>query len=397
MALTTPTTQQLADEIVAQLEASYEQTFPLLPKAFSRVLSKVLAAAVVIVYRYGGFSFLQQFSAFATWDETEINGTRVKPLVEIGRRVGVSDPQLATRAELVITVTVQEQTGSLPGNSQLVRAETGVIYLTTAPVLLDAATVEVSIQAQSDPAGGDGSGSIGNLEVDDIVSFANPLPNVATDAVVASITTVGVDAETQEQYRARVQSRERARPQGGALADYRSWGESVVGVAAIYPYVGQIPGEVDVFVECDVALDADGIPDGALLADVADAIELAAVDGRATNRPVGAAVNVIAIVRNGITVTVSNLEAEDASSAQSALTEGLDSWLRSREPFIVGLSVLPRLDRITQGAVAGVVNEILSAEGATASAVSIALGSTIVSAHTLTTGEKAKLETVIYD
>ncbi len=397
MALTTPTTQQLSDEIVAQLEASYEQTFPLLPKAFSRVLAKVLAAAVIIVYRYGGFSFLQQFSAFATWDETEINGQRVRPLVEIGRRIGVEDPQLATRAELVITVVVQQQTGTLPGGSQLVRAETGVIYLTTAPVALNASTVPVSIQAESDQDGGDGSGSIGNLEVGDIVSFANPLPNVATDATVASVTTLGVDAETQEQYRARVQNRERAKPQGGALADYRAWGEAVEGVAAIYPYVGQIPGEVDVFVETDAALDPDGIPDGALLADVADAIELAAIDGRATNRPVGAAVNVIQIVRSGITVTVANLEAEDPGAAQSALSDGLDSWLRSREPFIVGLSVLPRLDRITQGAVAGVVNEILSAEGATASAVSIALGSTTVSAHTLTTGEKVKLSTVVYE
>jgi len=391
MSLVTPTTEELRDNIVANLEAALSQTVPLLPKAFTRVLAAALAAVLILVYRYAGFSFLQAFVAFATIEETEVNGTKLKPLVEWGRLFGVGDPIPAVQAELVVTVTVQNQVGDLPGGSQLLRADTGVIYQTVAAVLLDAPTVSVTIKATSDPTGG-GAGVIGNLNVADIVSFANPLPNVATDAVVASTAVSGVDGETEEAYRGRILDRTTARPQGGALADYRVWGSEVAGVANIYPYTGS-PGEVDVFVESTVALDPDGIAGAALLLAVFNAIELD-VDGLASRRPANAGVNTISITRTAYEVVVSGLVPSDPTTlaaTQTAISDALDEFLRGREPFIVGLSILPRLDRVTQGAVAGVVNEIANAEGATVAAVALKLDTVTITADTLGNGEKAKL------
>jgi len=295
------------------------------------------------------------------------------------------------QAELVVTVTVQNKVGDLPGGSQLLRADTGVIYQTVAAVLLDAPTVSVTIKATSDPTGG-GAGVIGNLNVADIVSFANPLPNVATDAVVASTAVSGVDGETEEAYRGRILDRTTARPQGGALADYRVWGSEVAGVANIYPYTGS-PGEVDVFVESTVALDPDGIAGAALLLAVFNAIELD-VDGLASRRPANAGVNTISITRTAYEVVVSGLVPSDPTTlaaTQTAISDALDEFLRGREPFIVGLSILPRLDRVTQGAVAGVVNEIANAEGATVAAVALKLDTVTITADTLGNGEKAKL------
>nr|MCH9737100.1 hypothetical protein [Actinomycetes bacterium] len=61
MSLTTPTTKEISDNIIAQLEASFSQTIPLLQKAFFRVLSTVLAGVFILLYKYGGFMFLQMF------------------------------------------------------------------------------------------------------------------------------------------------------------------------------------------------------------------------------------------------------------------------------------------------------------------------------------------------
>lgn len=395
MALVTPTTQEIADNIVATLEASLSQNVPLLPKAFTRVLAKALAGVLILVYRFAGFSFLQQFVRFATIDETEVNGKMLSPLTEWGRTFGVGDPIPGAQAELVIDIVVTNQVGSLPGGSQLVRADTGVVYLTAAAVPLSSPVVQATVRASSDPAGNSGVGVIGNLDNGDVMSFANPLPNVETDATVASTTTLGANAETEEAYRSRILGQTQARPQGGAYADYRKWGGEVAGVAKIYPYTGQLPGEVDVFVESTVALDPDGIPDGVLLQAVFDAIELDDA-GLATRRPANAALNTLAITRTAFGLTIGGFTAPDEAAAQLAISTAVDEYLRDREPFIVGLSVLPRRDRITQGALAGVVNEIISAEGGTVTTVVLTLLAVEINAHALDNGEKAKLDSVIY-
>ena len=61
MSLSTPTTQQLADDIVSQVGAAIGEAVPILPKSVIRVLAKAIAAGTVIVYRYAGFSLLQTF------------------------------------------------------------------------------------------------------------------------------------------------------------------------------------------------------------------------------------------------------------------------------------------------------------------------------------------------
>lgn len=396
MALAVPTTQDVADTLVAHLQASLSQSIPLLPKAFVRVLAKVLAGVFILVYKYAGFIFLQIFVQHATMKETTINGRKVRPLVEWGRLVGVGDPREATRAELVIEVTVTNQTGSLAGGSQLLRGATGVLYQTVTVRPLDAPTVTVTMRASSDQSGGDGSGAIGNLETGDVVSFANPLPNVGRDATVLSQTVTAADAETEDEYRARIFKRFQRKPQGGAYADYQLWGEEVAGIAHVYPYAGD-PGQVDVFVEATVESsgDPDGIPTGAQLTAVFDSINLDQ-GGLASRRPVNAAVNVLPITRTAFDVKVFGLDAADLSGTQADLEAGIDEFLRGREPFIVGLSVLPREDRITAASVGGVVEGIVSAAGGSLTKLELFKGGLQIDAYTLTTGEKAKFGSPTY-
>jgi uncharacterized phage protein gp47/JayE len=394
VSLPIPTTSDLNTQIVNQLAGSLGQSIPFLPKAFLRVLAKVLAGCFVLLYKYCGFLFLQLFVAYASDKETTVLGRKLIPLVEWGRLVGVGDPDPATRAELWINATVLaiDASKSIAAGQQLTRTETGFIYTVVAPVALSASPIAIRIRATSSPKGGDGSGTTGNLQPDDIVEFANTPPGVATKATVTSQAVTAADAETTDRYRGRIVEHMQAPPQGGAYADYREWAEDVAGIVNAYPYAG-LPGQVNVYVEADEASSGspDGVPTGPQLTAVFNSIQLNdAGTGKATRRPVSAAVNVLAITRHPFDVQISALS-PDTTETRIAIREGVDEQLRSLEPFIVGLSSLPRKDRVTQSAISGVVDAIASAKGATISSVALLIGGVPKPAYTLLAGEKAKL------
>lgn len=388
----TPTTSEISANIIAYIEASIGQSVPLLPKAFTRVLAKALGGVVVILYKYIGFTFLQMFPRYATYRETTVNGRKFRPLLELGRQMGVPDPTEATRAELVLAVTVRTQTGSLAANTQFIRTQTGVVYLSLTSVALDDAEVYVTVRAGT-------AGTIGNVDDAGTLQIVSPPATVSPVVTVEATNVTGADAETPELYRARVIARGQARPQGGAYADYREWALTVAGIISAYPYTGD-PGEVDVYVEATVASSgsADGIPTGPQLAAVATAFELTSAgdSGKATRRPANAAPNALPISRIAFDLVVNGLDVEDVPAAEAAIAAAADQYFRSREPFIVGLSVLPRRDRVTLAAVSGVVDNVASALGATIASVELELSAAPIPAYTLGAGVKAKLGTVTY-
>lgn len=394
MSLNTPTTQQIADNIVSQMSASLGQSIPLLPKSFIRVLAKVLAGVFIILYKYGGFVAQQQFVRTASASPTEFNGVTATPLVEWGRQIGVGDPIAATRAELLVNITVTNQTGTLPSGSQLINSATGVTYITIGAVALNAPVVQATIRAVADQAGGDGSGEQGNMAAGQTLSFANPLANVSRTVVVDSQTVTGADAETTASYRQRVLDRFQQRPQGGAYADYRAWATEVAGIANAYPYTSVLPGQVDVYVES--ATEIDGIPTPAQLSAVADSIEFDD-GGLASRRPANAFVNVLPITRSGFDVVVQGLAVANQAAVEASITTAVEEYFLSREPFIDGLSVLPRRDRITPSAVGGVVDDIVNAAGGFFTGVIVSKDSIqITEVYALNDGEKAKAISVSF-
>lgn len=388
-----PTTKQISDNIVAQIEAAYSASVPLLPKAFIRVLAKALAGVVVILYKYGGFNTLQLFVSQASYDETEINGVTLRPLVEWGRLVGIGDPVAATRAELLVEITVTQQVGTLPAYSQLVSIDNGVTYLTIGDTLLDAATKQITIRASSDQAGGGGYGTIGNLDPAAVVSFANPLANVAREATVISQSVTGADEEDIEVYRQRIIDRFGKQPQGGAYADYEQWGEEPAGILAVYPYTSACPGQVDLYVES--ATETDGIPTAAQLQEVLDSVEYDQ-SGLASRRPVGALVNAYPITRTDFQVDVVGLNVDDLATVQADIEAALEQYFLDREPYIVGLTLPPRKDRITASAIGGLVDDIVSSYNGVFTSVILYRLTVAIELYNLTTGEKAKLDTVSF-
>ena len=396
MSLTTPTTKEISDNIIAQLEASLNQTIPLLPKSFLRVLAKVLAGVFILLYKYGGFMFLQIFVQTASANETIVNGKSIIPLTEWGRLIGVGDPVAATQAELLIDITVENQVGSLPSGTQLVSALNGVTYITIGAVLLDAAIVQANIRAVSDQSGGGGAGAIGNLDPGAIVSFANPLANVARDTVVDSQVVTGANAEATEVYRQRIIDRFQKRPQGGAYVDYEIWGEEVAGVINVYPYTSDNPGQVDVWVEANTDTDPDGIPTTAQLEAVLDSINLDE-NGLASRRPANALANTFAITRVGFDCTVTGLTVDNLATVQANIQTAITEFFLDAEPFIDGLTIPPRFDRITRSALIGLVEDIVSAANGTFTTVQFVqttLGGSL-ELYVLQQGEKAKLATAV--
>ena len=392
MSLETPKTGAVADNIVSQIEASIGQSVPLLPKAFIRVLAKAVAGVFTLLYKYGGWMFLQIFVRTASARETEVNGAAVVPLEMWGELIGVGKRARATAAELTIDITVETQGGVLDSGTQLIKSSTGVTYITIGSVALDAPTVSATIRAVADQADGGGAGTIGNLDPGAVVAFANPLGAVDREAVVTAQTVTGADAEAVAAYRRRIIDRFRRRPQGGAYADYAAWGVEPSGIVNVYPYTSANPGQVDVYVE---AAGGDGVPTSAQLQEVRDIIDLDA-SGRATRRPATALVNTFAITRKAFAVEVVDMTVDDAATVQAQIIAAVADYFLEREPFILGLSIPPRQDRITPGAVAGVIDRIVNAAGGVFGAVRVFVDGDEIQVYSLDIGEKAKSDGVTF-
>lgn len=393
MAFEQPTVAEINDLLISQLEANLNQTIPLLPRSFNRVLVKALSGLLSLALKYGGFIFLQIFVSKATNDEVNIGGKLFRPLTEWGRLIGVGDIVPAEQAEYIIDIPVVNQTGSLPSGTGFINSATGVTYLTIGSVALNSPIVQATIRASADQSGGDGAGDIGNMDIGTIVSAVNPLANIARDSTVSFEVVRGADGETVEQYRQRIVDRWQKRPEGGAPADYESWGEEVVGIINTYPYTG-VPGEVNVYSEAtpESSGSPDGIPTAAQLQAVQDSIQFN-VDGLADRRPINALVNSLAITRLSFDVFVQGISVPgDLGQVQQDIIASIDTFFFNREPFIAGLTIGNRKDLITRSALIGLVEDIVTAADGIFTTVEFELsGSGVpIEIFPLGEGEKAK-------
>ena len=397
MSLEQPTTKEVSDNILSQLQATLNQSIPLLPKSFLMVLAKALAAVYQILYKYGGFIFLQMFVQSAQDEKTEVNGKIINPLVNWGLLVGVGYKQPATAAELSVTVTVDNQVGNLPANSQLLSQSNGVTYLTLGAVPLDAETVTVTCIASADSSGGTGAGTIGNLEPGAVLTFANPIPQVNKDAVVDSQLVTGADAESTELYRKRILDRFQLRPQGGAPQDFLLWSLETEGIINIYPYKSDNPGQVKTYAEATVASSGseDGIPTQAQLEAVSFNLEYTK-EGLANRRPISALSTVLPISRTPFTVEVIGVDAPDVAAVQPLIVTQCENYFLSREPYIFGVSIPPRKDRISPQELGGQISEILSANNGFFQELVIRENNIQQVLYQLGEGEKAKAASVVF-
>ena len=390
------TAREISDTIVAQLEISLNTAIPLLPKAFNRTLAKVLGGIFVLIYNFAGDILMQLFVKHASNEPMKIGGVTITPLKEWGALVGIYQ-KTGQRADLQISIDVLTQGGTIESGERIANPATQLIYTVIGDVALDADTVYATIRATK-------AGAIGNVDAGGILQFVQAPDAVEKDVTVTSSVTTGVDPETTEVFRERIQERFAFAPQGGAYTDYVLWAEEVEGVRNAYSYSGwldpDIPGSRagQVFIYVESAVGQYGYPSEALMDEVWQYIEHDD-SGLSSRRNINAQVKVLSIERTAFDIQVEGLFSDNNDQAKQDIAAGLDQYMAGREPGgQAGYTyMLPRKDLVTRMEIGGIVGRIASAYNGSITGLKISDGSDFFEIYPLQEGEKARVGTLTWN
>lgn len=371
--MTTPTLQDIANNILADLESEFGTSIPIFAKSVWRIFSYILAGVFIILYKYSGDQYKQRFVQTA-------NETYLEILGELVGIVRTPSQAWSGQAQAIATGS-----GTIPAGTQLRNVATGVVYRLSIPATI-ASTTTMTLLALT-------SGDVSDINIGDELKFVSPIGGVSQTAIVLAITTQGADKENLEVYRQRVLDRYRKTPQGGALADYEQWTEEGPNVINAYPYSGTMPVHVDIYVEVDNQ--TDGIPTTPQLTNIYD--NYIAVDpdiGLATRKPITDIVTMFQIERIEFDVEIITLD-PDTATIRDEIESALETYFLRKAPYIQGLTIT-KDDNITNSEVTSVIQEIVSNNEATILNVITREGGTLVDVRGLGRGEKSKLGTVTY-
>lgn len=395
MAFENKTVEAVNNLIIAGLETELNTTFRLLPKSFVRVLAKVCAGTFITLYKQQAWMFLQMFVDTATFDEVEVLGHKVRPLVLWGELVGIGSPSSATQWTGTMKVKVTAVNTYLEKGVQLKNSATGKIYVVTENKLLANAYEYIFIKCAE-------AGTAGNLEVGDKLVTVSPLSNVDRVCEVTSSSVIAVDSESEGAYRARVKNRWREQPQGGSLSDYRRWASEVPGVLNTYIYKDdESAAGVLVYVAVTEETSADRVPSAAKLLEVGSACDYDPETGLA-RRPVGAVIdpagdgtytNIRAVEVVKFDVYITGFVGNELADFKTKSKENLKQYFQQREPYVRGLSVdSNRTDRISVSNLIGIENEIAESVTGYFEGIVLKKEETSISSYTLDRGELAALK-----
>lgn len=394
MAFENKTIEDVNSLIISGLETELNTKFRLLPKAFIRVLAKILSAVFISLYRQQAWIFLQMFVATASFDEVVILGRKIRPLVLWGDLVGIGEPGNATQFTGIIKVKATSVDTYLMQGTQFVNPATGKIYLTMENVLLRNVENEVKVKCSE-------SGSVGNLAVGDELVTTSPLSNINKIAECIEVTLEAVDEEDEETYRSRVIARWRVQPQGGALSDYRKWASEVPGVLQTYIYKDDYsPAGVLIYV---VANNESRLPASDLLKQVGEACTYDPETGMG-RKPIGAILdpdddgtyrNIRACSVLSFDVYINGYSGQELSSFSSAVKANVEAYLLQREPFVRGLSVdNERTDRLSTVNISGIVNDIAEGYNGFFDNIVLKKDDEVIESYNLDKGELAQLNKI---
>lgn len=390
MAYNIPTLQELVSAHLARLESSLGQSAPTNDKAFLRILALSEAAQDIGLYKYAADRAKQNLAITATGEDLD----------RLGQNEGVIR-KTATTAQ--VTATLTATTGVvIPSTIDFIADANGLLYRPIADVTAVANVATLTLQCRE-------SGTAGQLEIGDTLEIASQISGANTTATVTAIVTIGLDAESDADYRPRVLFAQRAITGGANATDHKIWSEAVTGVKRAFPYSGRpadegtsYPGDRQVYIEATTDIDADGYAPAWLLDDVRQAINFDPVTGE-SRTPLGltdATLFLRSISRTTMHTEIRDLvvDADKESACKNDITAALTLYYDNVVPFVDGVD-LPqeRSDTITSMSVGQIVQDVLQAYGATASSVGfgIVVG-VFLTQYVLGTGELAKKGTVTY-
>jgi len=371
------TTEQLRELIITQIENEIGQAIPIFPKVFFRVLAKVVAAVFILLYKRVGFYALQRFVKSASWDEIEVNGVLVRPLVLWGELIGVGPPKVGVQAEYNVQFTLEEGAEDQYSTGIKMMHEASKIMFKTVEFLNTTERPICKVRAFADTQGNAGAGDQGNLALTEM-TLVKPPAGLGKKVDMLLQTKEGFDAETEAEYRERVVEEYKVRPQGGAYVDFRKWALEVPGIVEAYVYTGYV-GEVIVYIA-----DNDGLPSAEQIELVEESITLG------TRKPMTAGLSVLPITQTEFSIIVEGLWAPTAAletTAEERIEVALRDFMEGREPFIHGMSIYPRKDRFLTAQLLGIASGMASSVGASVDIVRLYKGGVPIPAYGLGHGE----------
>jgi hypothetical protein len=390
MAFNIPQVSDLQAAHLARLQATLGQNAPQNDKAFLKVLSVDEAALDIGLYKFAADRAKANLALTAVGSDLDILGNN--------ENTPRKNAQVA-----ILTATLPATTGTIIQSvTNFISDANGLTYNPQANVTSAGGVATLVLQCAQ-------SGSIGTLGVGDTFQIGSPVSGARSTATVTVVTQIGIDAESDTDYRPRVLFAQRAITGGANATDHKIWAEAVTGVKQAFCYSGRpidagssYPGDRSVYVEATSDISSDGFAPTWLQANVRTAIDYDPVTG-ASRAPLGitdATLFIRSISRTTMFVTITGLicDADKLSQCQAAISQALTLYFVTIVPFVDGVD-LPqtRSDKITSLSVGLVIQDVLNSFGALSTSVGfgLAVGS-FLSTYTLGQGELTKMGTITY-
>lgn len=387
--------------LINSFQEKFNNSLRLLPKAFIKILCKVLAGIFILPYKLVGWWYLQLFPDTAYYGTVKILGFTINPLIKLGEQFGVKEPTSGQAWSGTVRLNVVSEGRAIMTGTQFKSDATGLVYVSGETVTAEGETVDIPIYCTQ-------SGTAGNLSEGDSIKLVSPLGFVEQEGSVQSVTQIGVDDETEEHYRARVNTRYALQPQGGAASDYRIWAYDVPGVLQTYPYNDEeSPGGVIIYVAGTTDVYPTRIPGRELCVAVGEACTYDPQTGIASRKPLTAIIdpdadgtyrNIKPVSVVTVDVFITNIVGVDKADFGASYKSALKNFLLEREPYIRGLSDdNNKKNLITTNNLIAIANSIATSYKAKFGTVQMQVNSVTMTDYTLKKNELADLGTIYID
>lgn len=299
MAFTRPTLEELVTRIEADFSSRLSGGSTLLRRSVVKVLARVWAGALHLVY-----GFLAWIARQIMPDTAE--GTQLRRWARIFKVT----PKAATFASFNVTLTGVDGSEIAATTTEFQRAD-GKQYVAQATVLVAGGTATVAVLAKE-------PGTLSNCAAATALNLVSPIAGVNSQCVVAAGGIVdGQDDETDESLLSRLLARIQSPPHGGSKDDYEAWALEVAGVTRAWPYPSHLgAGTVGVAFVMDNQV-------GTIIPNPAKVAEVQAYIDDPSRRPVTAQVTVFAPIADALnfTITPNPVTAEVKAAIEAELRD----------------------------------------------------------------------------
>jgi len=369
-----PTANEIKSRIISDLESKLNQTTPLLPKAFNRVLAGAIAGVILLLYQAILWVYRQIFP-----DTADLTS-----LTLLGSLVGVN---LLPAEFAVLTASVPGTESYTVSEGVLFRGANNTVYKVTTAGVVTSGIANVTLTAQE-------SGESGNLADGSVLSIVSTDASLLGTATITGTTTSGDDAEDIDSYRIRVSSAYKKRKTGGSPVDYEAWALETPNVNWASPVDSPtLPGDIIVFIKVDNQ--PDGIPTSGQLAEVLTYLKVDPDTGLRDRHPIGPDPIPTAITRREFDLEI--FIQDGTPAIELDITAAVTDYLENREPYNVAIS-LTRQDTISRGGLSDVANDIATPRGASVISVTLTQVDPLqeIQSYQLYGGEFGKVRNITY-